>query len=576
MYTRLLASVREYKKPSLEAPLYVSLEVVMECLIPFVVASLVNQIRAGCEFSMLMRDGAVLVVMAFMSLIFGILAGNACSTASCGLAKNLRSDMFRAVQGFSFAQIDKFSSASLITRITTDVANVQQAYMMLVRTVIRGPLMVVFSCVMAFVMGGKTALVFVGVIPFLALGLYSVARWAMPTFRRLFKKYDRLNNSVQENVRAVRLVKAYVREDFEREKFASDAEALCKDFTAAERMLALNNPMMQLSMYTVTLFILYYGTYRVVVSRGLAMNVGQISALLTYGVQILGSLMRMSMVFVGVALARESASRIAEVLDETPELVSPVESLREIPDGSIDFEGVSFSYSKDTPAALRNITLHIASGETIGIIGGTGSSKSTLIQLIPRLYDASEGVVRVGGHDVREYDLEALRNAVAVVLQKNVLFSGTIRENLLWGNSDASDDEIAEACEIACADEFINRFPQRYDTILEQGAVNLSGGQKQRLCIARALLKRPQILIIDDSTSAVDTHTDAKIREALRKYMPSTTKIIIAQRILSVQDADRIIVLDKGGVSAVGTHEELLKHGGIYGEIYASQNREEK
>lgn len=576
MYTRLLASVREYKKPSLEAPFYVSLEVVMECLIPFVVASLVNQIRAGCEFSMLMRDGAVLIVMAFMSLIFGILAGNACSTASCGLAKNLRSDMFWAVQGFSFSQIDKFSSASLITRITTDVANVQQAYMMLVRTVIRGPLMVVFSCVMAFVMGGKTALVFVAVIPFLALGLYSVARWAMPTFRRLFKKYDKLNNSIQENVRAVRLVKAYVREDFEREKFSRDAEALCRDFTTAERILALNNPMMQISMYTVTLFILYYGTYRVVVSRGLALNVGQISALLTYGVQILGSLMRMSMVFVGVALARESAVRIAEVLDENPDLVSPADGLREIPDGSIDFEGVSFSYSDDTPPALRNITLHIASGETIGIIGGTGSSKTTLIQLIPRLYDASEGVVRVGDRDVKEYDLETLRNDVAVVLQKNVLFSGTIRENLLWGNSSATDDEIAEACEIACADEFINRFPQRYSTMLEQGAVNLSGGQKQRLCIARALLKRPKILILDDSTSAVDTHTDAKIREGLKKYMPSATKIIIAQRILSVQDADRIIVLDRGMISAIGTHEELLKHGGIYGEIYASQHREEK
>lgn len=576
MYTRLLASVREYKKPSLEAPFYVSLEVVMECLIPFVVASLVNQIRAGCEFSMLMRDGAVLIVMAFMSLIFGILAGNACSTASCGLAKNLRTDMFRAVQGFSFGQIDEFSSASLITRITTDVANVQQAYMMLVRTVIRGPLMVIFSCVMAFVMGGKTALVFVAVIPFLAFGLYSVARWAMPTFRRLFKKYDRLNNSIQENVRAVRLVKAYVREDFEREKFSRDAEALCRDFTTAERILALNNPMMQLSMYTVTLFILYYGTYRVIVSRGLALNVGQISALLTYGVQILGSLMRMSMVFVGVALARESAARIAEVLDETPALVSPAEGLREIPDGSIDFEGVSFSYSADTPAALKNITLHISSGETIGIIGGTGSSKTTLIQLIPRLYDASEGVVRVGGHDVKEYDLETLRNDVAVVLQKNVLFSGTIRENLLWGNSNAADEEIAEACRIACADEFINRFPQRYNTMLEQGAVNLSGGQKQRLCIARALLKRPKILILDDSTSAVDTHTDAKIREGLKKYMPTATKIIIAQRILSVQDADRIIVLDKGGISAAGTHEELLKHGGIYGEIYASQHREEK
>ena len=574
MYTRLLASVREYKKPSLEAPFYVSLEVVMECLIPFVVASLVNQIREGCPLSMLLRDGLVLVIMAFLSLLFGWLAGNACSTASCGLAKNLRSDMFRAVQGFSFSQIDKFSSASLITRITTDVANVQQAYMMLVRTVIRGPFMVIFSCIMAFCMGGMTAIVFVCVIPFLAFGLYSVARWAMPTFRRLFVKYDRLNNSIQENVRAVRLVKAFVREDFEKEKFSRDAEALCRDFTTAERILALNNPMMQLSMYTVTLFILYYGTYKVITTRGLALNVGQISALLTYGVQILGSLMRMSMVFVGVALARESAVRIVEVLEEESDLTSPADCLRELADGSIDFEGVSFSYGSGSPA-LHNIDLHIASGETIGIIGGTGSSKTTLIQLIPRLYDATEGRVRVGGQDVRDYDLEALRSNVAVVLQKNVLFSWTVRENLLWGDNDAEDSKIAEACRIACADEFIDRLPEKYDTMLEQGAVNLSGGQKQRLCIARALLKRPKILILDDSMSAVDTHTDAKIRSALKEYMPGTTKIIIAQRILSVQDADRIIVMDKGGIDAIGTHEELLKSNGIYGEIYASQHREE-
>ena len=546
----------------------------MECLIPFVVASLVNQIREGCALSMLLRDGLVLVVMAFMSLLFGWLAGNACSTASCGLAKNLRSDMFRAIQGFSFSQIDKFSSASLITRVTTDVANVQQAYMMLVRTVIRGPLMVIFSCVMAFVMGGRTAVIFICVIPFLAFGLYSVARWAMPTFRRLFVKYDRLNNSIQENVRAVRLVKAYVREDFEKEKFSRYAEALCADFTMAERILALNNPMMQLSMYTVTLFILYYGTYRVITSRGLALNVGQISALLTYGVQILGSLMRMSMVFVGVALARESASRIVEVLEEESALTSPVNGLREVRDGSIDYEGVSFSYGSGSPA-LHDITLHIASGETIGIIGGTGSSKTTLIQLIPRLYDATQGRVRVGGQDVRDYDLEALRNNVAVVLQKNELFSGTIRENLQWGDSDADDSRIAEACRIACADEFIERLPGKYDTMLEQGGVNLSGGQKQRVCIARALLKRPKILILDDSMSAVDTHTDSKIRAALRDYMPGTTKIIIAQRILSVQDADRIIVMDKGGIDAVGTHEELLKGNRIYGEIYVSQHREE-
>lgn len=573
MYSKLLASVREYKRPSLEAPFYVSLEVVMECLIPFVVASLVNQIREGCRMSELLRDGFVLVIMAFMSLLFGILAGNACSTASCGLAKNLRSDMFSAIQKFSFREIDKFSSASLITRITTDVANVQQAYMMLVRTVIRGPLMVIFSCAMAFIMGGRIAIVFICVIPFLALGLYSVAKWAMPTFRRLFVKYDQLNNSIQENVHAVRLVKAFVREDFEKKKFARDAEALCADFTTAERMLALNNPMMQISMYTVTLFILYYGTYRVVTSRGLALNVGQISSLLTYGVQILGSLMRMSMVFVGVALARESASRIVEVLEEKPEIISPANGIKEIHDGSIDFDDVSFSYDSGAPA-LRNINLHINSGETIGIIGGTGSSKSTLINLIPRLYDASHGVVRVGGQDVKDYNLEALRNNVAVVLQKNVLFSGTIRENLLWGDNEADDEKISEACRIACADEFIERLPKKYDAHLEQGAVNLSGGQKQRLCIARALLKRPKILILDDSMSAVDTHTDAKIREALKKYMPQATKIIIAQRVLSVQDADKIIVMDKGGISAVGTHEELLKSNGIYGEIYASQNRE--
>ncbi|MBQ7156130.1 MAG: ABC transporter ATP-binding protein [Synergistaceae bacterium] len=573
MYTKLFASIREYKRPSLEAPVYVSLEVVMECLIPFIVARLVNQVRAGCSLGELFRDGGILVVMAFMSLWFGILAGNACSTASCGFARNLRSDMFRAVQKFSFANIDKFSAASLITRITTDVANVQQAYMMLVRTVIRGPLMVVFACVMAFVMGGRTAWVYLGVVPFLALGLFGIARYAMPVFRRLFVKYDRLNESIQENVQGVRVVKAFVREDFEKEKFARAAGELCGDFTRAERVLAFNNPIMQLSMYTVTLFILYYGTYRVVVSRGLDLNVGQISALMTYGVQILGSLMRMSMVFVMVTLARESAVRIVEVLEEVPEITSPADGLSEVADGSIEFEHVSFSYGEGT-FALHNVNIRIASGETVGIIGGTGSSKTTLVQLIPRLYDASQGVVRVGGHDVRNYDIEALRNNVAVVLQKNELFSGTIRENLLWGNKNATDAEIREVCRIACADEFIDRLPQKLDTWTEQNGTNLSGGQKQRLCLARALLKKPKVLILDDSTSAVDTHTDAKIRSGLREYMPGATKIIIAQRILSVQDADRIIVMDKGEVDAVGTHEELLKSCEIYGEIYASQNRE--
>ena len=574
MYAKLAASIREYKRPSIEAPVYVSLEVVMECLIPFVVASLVNQIRAGCELSSLLKDGGVLVVMAFMSLLFGILAGNACSTAACGFAKNLRMDMFRAVQSFSFGDIDRFSSASLITRLTTDVTDVQEAYMMLVRTVIRGPLMVIFSCVMAFVMGGRIAAVFVAVVPFLALGLWSVARWAMPTFRRLFVKYDRLNESIQENVRGMRVVKAFVREDFEREKFSRAAGELCGDFTMAERILALNNPMMQLSMYIVNLFILYYGTYKVITSRGLDLNVGQISALMTYGVQILGSLMRMSMVFVMVTLARESAIRIVEVLDAVPSITSPEDGLHDVETGEVEFDGVSFNYGGGKNA-LEGITLRIRSGETIGITGGTGSSKSTLVQLIPRLYDATEGVVRVGGHDVREYDLEALRNSVAVVLQKNLLFSGTLRDNLRWGKTDATDAEIWEACRVACADEFIERLPQKLDTWTEQGGTNLSGGQKQRLCNARALLKKPKVLILDDSTSAVDTHTDAKIRSALREYMPGTTKIIIAQRILSVQDADRIIVMDKGGVAAIGTHSELLKTCGIYGEIYASQNKEE-
>ena len=627
MYKKLLASVREYKKPSLEAPFYVSLEVVMECIIPFIVARLVNEIRAGCELSELLKLGGLLIIMAFLSLLFGIIAGNACSTASCGFAKNLRSDIFRAVQKFSFENIDKFSTASLVTRLTTDVSDVQQAYMMIVRTAIRGPLMLIFSFVMALIMGGKIAFVFLFTAPFLGIGLFSIASWAMPTFRKLFVKYDLLNEGIQENIHGIRVVKAFVREDFEKKKFASDAENLCADFTRVERILALNNPIMQFCLYVVMIFVLYYGTYKVITTRGLDLNVGQISSLITYGMQILGSLMRLSMVFVMITLARESAVRIVEVLDEKPALESPINGIKEIPNGDIEFENVSFSYgnakiittspdidgqahtssstlshneqahtssspvshdetahtqtssqkshdSTKSSQALRKINLKISSGSTIGIIGGTGSSKSTLIQLIPRLYDPSEGVVKVGGHDVREYDLEALRNNVAVVLQKNELFSGSIRDNLLWGDKDADDEKISEACRIACADEFISRLPEGYDTHIEQNGTNLSGGQKQRLCIARALLKRPKILILDDSTSAVDTHTDAKIRAGLRKFMPEVTKIIIAQRILSVQDADKIILMEGGEIKAVGTHEELLKSNGIYGEIYMSQHRE--
>ena len=614
MYKKLLASVREYKKPSLEAPFYVSLEVVMECIIPFIVARLVNEIRAGCELSELLKLGGLLIIMAFLSLLFGIIAGNACSTASCGFAKNLRSDIFRAVQKFSFENIDKFSTASLVTRLTTDVSDVQQAYMMIVRTAIRGPLMLIFSFVMALIMGGRIAFVFLFTAPFLGIGLFSIASWAMPTFRKLFVKYDLLNEGIQENIHGIRVVKAFVREDFEKKKFARDAENLCADFTHVERILALNNPIMQFCLYVVMIFVLYYGTYKVITTRGLDLNVGQISSLITYGMQILGSLMRLSMVFVMITLARESAVRIVEVLDEKPALESPINGIKEIPNGDIEFENVSFSYgnakiittspdidgqahtssstlshneqahtqtssqkshdSTKSSQALSKINLKISSGSTIGIIGGTGSSKSTLIQLIPRLYDPSEGVVKVGGHDVREYDLEALRNNVAVVLQKNELFSGSIRDNLLWGDKNADDEKIAEACRIACADEFISRLPEGYDTHIEQNGTNLSGGQKQRLCIARALLKRPKILILDDSTSAVDTHTDAKIRAGLRKFMPEVTKIIIAQRILSVQDADKIILMEGGEIKAVGTHEELLKSNGIYGEIYMSQHRE--
>ena len=573
MYRKLLLSIREYKKFSFQASFFVSLEVVMECVIPFIVAKLVNNIRAGCELRELIYDGVILIFMASLSLTFGIIAGNACSTASCGFAKNLRSDMFRAIQKFSFENIDRISTASLITRITTDVTRVQEAYMMIIRTAIRGPLMLIFSFIMALIMGGKIALIFLFAAPFLGMGLFFIARWAMPTFRKLFAKYDKVNNSIQENVRAIRVVKSFVREDYECEKFSRNAEELCKDFTKAEKILALNNPMMQFCSYLVMIFILYYGSYKVITSKGLDLNIGQISSLITYGTMILGSLMRLSMVLMIIASARESAVRIVEVLNEIPTLINPSNGIKNISDGSIEFENVKFRYT-NSPYSLANINLKINSGETIGIIGGTGSSKTTLINLIPRLYDATEGVIKVSGHDVKEYDLEVLRNNVAVVLQKNELFSGTIRENLLWGNKNANFDEIQEACKISCADEFIERLPEKYETKIEQNGTNLSGGQKQRLCIARALLKKPKILILDDALSAVDTHTDAKIRAALKKFMPETTKIIIAQRILSVKDSDKIILMEGGKIKAQGTHEELLKSDNIYEEIYLSQNSE--
>ena len=573
MYKKLLQSVREYKRPSLEAPFYVSLEVVMECIIPFIVARLVNSIREGSSFSVLMSYGVVLVVMACLSLTFGIIAGNACSTASCGFAKNLRSDIFRAVQGFSFENLNRFPTSSLVTRLTTDVSDVQQAYMMIVRTAIRGPLMLVFSFIMALIMGGRIAFIFLFTAPFLGLGLFAIASWAMPTFRRLFREYDEFNNTVQENIQGIRAVKAFVREEYEKERFSRRNEAICRNFTRVERILALNNPMMQFCLYVVMIFVLYYGTYRAAISHGLDIDVGQISSLLTYGMQILGSLMRLSMVFVMITLARESAVRIVEVLEEVPAIPNPPDGLKEIPDGSVEFEGVSFSYSNTkSPCALTNITMKIPSGSTIGIIGATGSSKTTLIQLIPRLYDAASGSVKVGGHDVREYDIKALRSAVSLVLQKNEIFSGTVRDNLKWGDKNATDEEISEACRISCCDEFIGRLPQGYDTFTEQSGTNFSGGQKQRLCIARALLKRPKVLILDDALSAVDTHTDAKIRRALKDYMPETTKIIIAQRISSVEDADRIILMEGGRIRSSGTHEELLANNEIYRDVYESQN----
>ena len=570
----LSKSIREYKKASILTPLLVSMEVVMECTIPFIIAQLVNQIKAGCEMGVILRYGGILVVMAGLSLTFGALAGSTCATASCGLARNLRKDMFYAIQTYSFENIDGFLASSLVTRMTTDVTNVQNAYMMLIRTAIRAPLMLVFAFVMAFVMGGKMAWIFLFVVPVLAVGLSAIIAKTMPLFRRVFKKYDALNASIQENVKAMRVVKSFVREDYESEKFGRAAEDVCADFTRAERILALNAPLMQFCLYTVMVFTLSFGSYTIVTTRALELDVGQLSALLTYSFMMLNALMMLSMVFVMITMAGESGKRIAEVLEEKSTLSNPEKPVFQVADGSIDFDHVSFKYSeKAERMALSDIDLHIRSGETIGIIGGTGSSKSTLVQLIPRLYDVTEGTVRVGGVDVRGYDIETLRNQVAVVLQKNVLFSGSIKENLRWGNKDATDEEMVHACKLAHADEFISQFPDGYDTHIEQGGANVSGGQKQRLCIARALLKKPKILILDDSTSAVDTRTDALIRKAMREYIPETTKIIIAQRTASVEDADRIIVMDGGAIHAVGPHRQLLEGDEIYREIYLSQNK---
>ena len=573
MIKTLAKSIREYKKPSILAPVFVTGEVVMECIIPFIIANLVNEIQMGIAMPRLLGYGGVLIVMAGLSLTFGALAGKACSTASCGFARNLRKDMFYKIQGYSFENIDKFSVSSLVTRLTTDITNVQMAYMMIIRTAVRSPLMLIFSFVMGFVMGGRMALVFLFTIPILGIGLIIVTKKTMPLFRRVFRKYDNLNASIQENIRGMRVVKAYVREDYEKNKFNYAAEDLKKDFTRAERILAINNPLMQFCVYGVMVFVLSFGSYTVITSQGMDLDVGQMSSLLTYSFQILMSLMMLSMIFVMITMSTESAERIVEVLTEESTLHNPENPVMEVKDGSIDFNHVSFKYSKKAARnSLSDIDLHIRSGEIIGILGGTGSSKTSLIQLIPRLYDATEGNVEVGGVDVRKYDLEVLRNQVAVVLQKNELFSGTIKENLRWGNPNATDEELEEACRLSQADEFIQQFPLKYDTYIEQGGSNVSGGQKQRLCIARALLKKPKILILDDSTSAVDTRTDALIRQGFRRFIPETTKIIIAQRVASVQDADRIILMNNGCIEAIGSHEELMKTSQVYQEIYTSQN----
>ena len=567
-------SLREYRSVTILTPILVSLEVVMECIIPFITANLVNEIKAGCGMDVILRYGGLLVLMAALSLLFGALAGLTCSTASCGLARNLRHDIFHSVQGFSFENIDHFLTSSLVTRMTTDVTNVQFAFMMIIRLAIRSPLMLVFAFVMAFMMGGKMAWIFLFVLPVLAAGLAIIISKTIPLFRRVFKKYDKLNESIQENVKAMRVVKAFVREDYESKKFGTAAEDVCADFTRAERILALNGSLMQFCIYSVMVFVLSFGSYTIVTSMGLDFDVGQLSALLTYSFMMLSSLMMLSMVFVMITMAGESTKRIIEVLSEKSTLTNPENPVYEVTDGSIDFDGVSFRYSaKAERMALSNIDLHIRSGETIGIIGGTGSSKSTLVNLISRLYDVTEGSVKVGGRDVREYDIETLRGQVAVVLQKNQLFSGTIKDNLRWGNKEATDEELVHVCKLAQADDFISQFPDGYDTWIEQGGTNVSGGQKQRLCIARALLKKPKILILDDSTSAVDTRTDAGIRKGLREFMPETTKLIIAQRTASVEDADRIIVMDGGSIMAVGSHAELMASNEVYREIYTSQNK---
>ena len=568
MIRTLMKSIRQYKKESIQTPVLVACEVIIECLIPLIMAQLIDEMT-GESLTPIIKYGVILLVMAFASLFFGATAGKTGATASCGFAKNLRQDLFYKIQDFAFADIDKFSASSLVTRMTTDVTNVQNAYQMIIRVAVRTPLMIIFSVIMCFSINAEMSLIFVVIVPILGVALFGIAIKVFPIFKRIFKKYDALNNSVQENVAGIRVVKSFVREDFERKKFHKAADEVRTDFTNVEKILAFNNPIMMFCIYITMLLISFFGAKLIINTGATQLTTGELSSLINYSVQILSSMMMLSMVFVMISMASESSKRIAEVLSQESSLVSPQNGETVVENGDITFE-----YSeKSEKNALENINLKIKSGQTIGIIGGTGSSKTTLIQLISRLYDATQGRVLVGDKDVKDYDLTSLRDAVAVVLQKNVLFSGTIKENLRWGNKNASDEELVRVCKLAQADEFIEQFPDKYDTYIEQGGTNVSGGQKQRLCIARALLKKPKILILDDSTSAVDTKTDTLIRKAFKEEIPDTTKIIIAQRVSSVEDADMIVVLNNGKIAEQGTSAELLELNGIYREVYDSQTK---
>ena len=574
MIKKLAKSIKEYKKESILTPIFVSLEVVMEVIIPLLMANLIDKGMYAGNMNEVLKIGLELVGSAMLSLIFGVLSGSVAAKASAGFAKNLRKDLYYKVQDFSFSNIDKFSTASIITRLTTDVTYVQMAFQMIIRIAVRTPLMLVFSLIMAFEINKELSLIFLILIPIVGVALGLISTKVYPIFDRVFKKYDDLNEIVEENVSSIRVVKSYVLEEKEKEKFSKTSNEIYKDFTKAEKIMALNSPIMQFAIYSALILISWFGAKIIVNSHMTALTTGELTSLLTYSIQILSSLMMLTMILVMCTMSKASAQRIVEILDEEPDLKNKKNPIEEVKNGDIEFKNVGFSYvGKKNKEVLKNINLKIKSGETVGIIGGTGDGKSSLINLIPRLYDVSEGKVLVGGVNVKDYNLKALRDQVANVLQKNVLFSGTIKENIRWGDENASDEDVERVCKLAQADEFIRGFDKKYDTYIEQGGTNVSGGQKQRLCIARALLKKPKILILDDSTSAVDTKTDSLIRKAFREEIPNTTKIIIAQRISSVQDADKIVVMDNGRIDAIGTHEELLKNNKIYKEVYESQTK---